>query len=230
MLKTLKFDIFMRSFNLKHVIKLNQLISITNKLSNQAYKLQIILFSKLTYFAKYSLIKIFDSFASFAIFMNLFLLIKLHKLNICKKAFCEFYRISFKNLPSENDFSIFCQFNSKNVAKLIKIYKLKKCLRLEFTHYISTLISRWHFAFIISNITIEFSILFSHQLLIYLHEKHRIKTVRKFFHSNKWWWVVDFYFENRFMYFSFWFKHLLIIDRQFTWIMLIQNFSSNRIF
>ena len=128
--------------------------------------------------------------------MNFFLKIELRRLNICKKNFCESYRIFIKNLKPENSFFIFRQLDFKNVAKLIKIFELKKCLRFELIHYIFALISRQHFEFIILDITIEFSIFVPRECLTYFHERHRIKAAWKFFHSNDWWWIIDLYCEN----------------------------------
>lgn len=74
--------------------------------------------------------------------MDSFLQAELHRLNIRKKAFCGSYRISLRHLKPEDDSSTSRQLDSKNVARLIKIFELEECLRLEPTHYIPAIISR----------------------------------------------------------------------------------------
>ena len=131
--------------------------------------------------------------------MDFFLQAELHRLNIRKKAFCRPYRISLRNLQPEDESSISCQLDTKNVARLIKIFELEGCLRLEPTHYIPALTSRQHFASIPSNITAEPPTHLPHEPLIYFQGRYRIEAAWKFFHSSEWWWVVDLFFEDQYM-------------------------------
>lgn len=147
-------------------------------------------------------------------FMNSFFNAKSNKLNVRKKALYELYRIFLRYLQPEDCFENLRQLNQKNVTRLIKIFELKHCLKFDFTHYVSALISREHFAFIIQKAAIDSSTLTFHEDLIYLHDKHRIEIVRKIFHFNDWWWIIDLYCENQFLYHAF-FEVLLIIIKKY---------------
>lgn len=116
--------------------------------------------------------------------MNSFLDAKLSRLNVGKKALYESYRISLRYLLFEDCFENPRQLNQKNVTRLIKIFELKNCLKFDFTHYVSALISRKHFSFITQEIAIDFLTLTFHENLIYLHDRHRIQIVKKIFHFN----------------------------------------------
>lgn len=76
------------------------------------------------------------------------------------------------------------QLDVANVARLVKIYELEGCLRLKPTHYIPALVARDHFDRISSiapETPTEPLTLQPERDLIYLHNRHQIKTARKFF-------------------------------------------------
>lgn len=122
---------------------------------------------------------------------------ELTRLNVRKKAFCGSYRILLRYLIPEDGSETSRQLDRENVARMIKVFELEGCLRLEPTHYVPALISREQFGLSAQQNATDPPTLTPSENLKYLHGRHRIEAARKFLPSSDWWWVVDLYFEGQ---------------------------------
>ena len=89
--------------------------------------------------------------------------------------------------------------DAKNVTRLIEIFKLEGCRRLEVEHHIPARKSQEEFNQLyleaggrISEDSEPFPLKPSWNL-IYLHGKHRIGAAKEYLHPDDKWWVVDLY-------------------------------------
>lgn len=98
--------------------------------------------------------------------------------------------------------------NSKNIVRLVKIFKLEECFHWESKHYVSALISSEALNVTLRQTNCDHDELFvvtvkSLQLnlsssLICLHMRHHLKAVKQHLNSTDKWWVVDLYLNNLF--------------------------------
>ena len=134
-----------------------------------------------------------------------------------QSSFRDFVKIHLKHIrfndlnerKVETDFHL----NTKNVARLVKIFEIQECLRLNIEHYISTIIDEQILQDSIKtfelkssedllNRRISFMLQLSSTLNLHcLHNKHRIAVAKKFLFLDDKWWVVNFY-SNPQYYFS----------------------------
>ena len=117
-------------------------------------------------------------------------------------------KIHLKHLKCENvakeDQRLF--LDPKNVARLVQIYKLEGCLRLDIEHHVPAIIkeSELQKSLSISNVDgvdllkrgsppeLEFS---DDVTLICLHGRHRLEAAKEFLLPGDRWWIVDLYSE-----------------------------------
>lgn len=118
------------------------------------------------------------------------------------KTFCGTFRIPLYKFKHE-DFNINPrQLNVKNVKRLQKIFELKRCLRLKLNNYIFAFIFKLLFSNLskltsgIADLIADSSMFDSSISLIYLHDKHRIKTVKQHLALTNKWWVINIYVKN----------------------------------
>lgn len=103
----------------------------------------------------------------------------------------------------------FCETRSldeKNVSRLHNIFELKDCFQLNSDNYVLTLINRKMLTDALKkdeslNVSLsdceELSLLKVKELLICLHEHHRLAaTTRYFFQSKQKWWIVNLYLND----------------------------------
>ena len=91
------------------------------------------------------------------------------------------------------------ELDAKNVTRLVEIFKLEGCRRLEVEHHIPASISRDEFGGLNRQVggrikeNSEPLPVKPSRNLTYLHGKHRIGAARQYLHPDDKWWVVDLY-------------------------------------
>lgn len=98
------------------------------------------------------------------------------------------------------------QLDIKNVSRLINIFKLEGCHRLEADNHVPAFVSKEAFARLLSLVGgkeaklrrwDELLILFEPSSpLTFLHGRHRIEAGRRFLRQSEQWWVVDLFAEE----------------------------------
>lgn len=87
------------------------------------------------------------------------------------------------------------QYDPKNVARLIEIFKKQECRRLELGHHVPALISQevYNTLAMVLNQGAEPAFVEPMEDITYLRGRHRIEAARKYLHPDDMWWIVDLY-------------------------------------
>lgn len=109
--------------------------------------------------------------------------------------------ISLLQTHAESSFTI----DSKNVTRLIRVFELEGCYRLEPSHHVPATISRQHFERSLKQKKIDHDQLFDPSDLplidpegvIVLHGRHRLEAAHAYLEPEERWWVVDFYDDGK---------------------------------
>ena len=118
-------------------------------------------------------------------------------------------KIHLKHLQFEEskNRSLSLHLNSRNVARLIKVFELESCLRLKKEHRISAIINETALQKALSTSTLTNANLLISQVslklqlsqstrLNCLHEKHRIVAAQEILLLDNKWWTIDLYTEG----------------------------------
>ena len=99
------------------------------------------------------------------------------------------------------------QLDPKNVARLLGIFKLEGCRRLEPQNHVPALISRTSLNALLEYVPGGLSSLNLHDEtpvhvdpnhdLTCLHGRHRIEAAKKYLHPDDKWWIVDLYADGK---------------------------------
>ncbi len=121
-------------------------------------------------------------------------------------AYCGSVKVPLHSLKHEEPEQSSRQLDMKNVNRLINIFKLEGCQRLEADNYVPTLVSKEAFARLLCLVGgegaklkrwDEILILFEPLIpLTFLHGRHRIEAGRRFLRQSEQWWVVDLFAEE----------------------------------
>lgn len=127
----------------------------------------------------------------------------MNDLNIFREkswTFRESFKISLDKLQHEKHRDNVCQFNEKNVSRLINVFRAEDCLRRDIKHHMSTLIFRFSLSKDLTwtdDVLSESSLFNSEQMIIYLHERHHLKATWWFLIENDQWWIVNLYLKDQ---------------------------------
>jgi len=95
--------------------------------------------------------------------------------------------------------------DSKNIARLVQIFELEGCFRLEPEHYVPALVNRQALDAVLSEARMNATDLLQcgepptlniNFPLVCLHGKHRLHAAGQFLNPNDKWWVVDLYLDG----------------------------------
>ena len=118
------------------------------------------------------------------------------------KAFCGAFRIALCKLDQEDVEADPRQLDSKNVQRLVKIFALEGCLRLDPDNYVAALIPQSLLSRIHQVGTVPASgdvvppIFDPPEPLRCIHGKHRIEAAKQHFALEGKWWVVNVYVKE----------------------------------
>ena len=92
-------------------------------------------------------------------------------------------------------------FNAKNVDRLIQVFKIEGCYRLDPDHHVPATISRQSFEQALQDANINHHTLINSddpplirpEGATVLHGRHRLTAAQNYLNPNEQWWVVDFY-------------------------------------
>ena len=122
------------------------------------------------------------------------------------KAYCGTVKIPLYLLKHEGPEQNPRQLNAKNVNRLLRIFELEGCLRLETENHIPALVSQEMLIYLLSTVQGEEAKLkkWNEHLLFFqpfealtiLHGRHRLEAARKFLRYHDKWWVVDLFLEQ----------------------------------
>lgn len=122
------------------------------------------------------------------------------------KAYCGSIKVPLHLLKHEGAERNPRQFDFKNVQRLITVFKLEGCLRLDPDNHVPVLISRETLNLLLSSLRGTEARLtnWDEQLLFFeptspltiLHGRHRLEAARKFLRHNDKWWAVDLLVEE----------------------------------
>lgn len=132
------------------------------------------------------------------------------QIRFAKKQSCfrDSAKIHFKHLKCENvakeEQKLF--LNPKNVVRLVQIYKLEGCLRLDIEHHVPTIVKKTELQKNLSISNVDGGDLFKRKtpsklkfsndvILICLHDRHRLEAIKKFLLFGDRWWIMNLYFE-----------------------------------
>lgn len=135
---------------------------------------------------------------------------KIRRLKNKHSSFRNNAKIHFKHLNFENVDDVIelsSHLNSKNVARLMQIYKFENCLRIEKKHRIvvtidDKILKKMFRKFALINAQLMqrqkfFELKFDATVILHcLHDKHRVATTKKIFIVDDKWWVVDLYNDD----------------------------------
>ena len=118
------------------------------------------------------------------------------------KAFCGAFRIALCKLNQKDVEVNPRQLNRKNVQRLINIFALEGCFRLEPDNYVTALLPHSllirvpRICTVPANGDVVPSVFDSPEPLQCIHGKHRIETAKKYFALKSKWWVINVYVKK----------------------------------
>lgn len=115
------------------------------------------------------------------------------------RTFCESFKISLSKLKLKKILNNSRQFDSKNAAKLLKRFHLKKCNRLEPEHYVFALVSKANLLQSLqshSNLFEKSQHFDSSQSLLCIDDEHHLKVANRFLVEKDRWWIANLYFND----------------------------------
>ncbi|KAL6722255.1 structural constituent of cuticle [Lecanora helva] len=99
------------------------------------------------------------------------------------------------------------QLDASNVERLVRVFELEGCRRLDNSNHVPAVVSRDSLVTICASVPGGETRLKSHDeepplldtptQLIYLHGRHRLETAKRTLSANEKWWVIDLFAEDR---------------------------------
>ena len=115
-------------------------------------------------------------------------------------------KVQIQHLKFEDDSQMGAgALDSKNITRLVQIFELEGCFRLELEHYVPALVNRQALDAVLSEARMNamdllqcgepptLNVTFP---LVCLHGKHRLHAAGQFLNPNNKWWVVDLYLDG----------------------------------
>jgi hypothetical protein len=113
------------------------------------------------------------------------------------RAFCGSVKIPLDNLRHEELPDNPRQFDEKNIARLLDIFRLDGCQRREPDNHVPVLISRSALPEGPLRVSDDLKLFKPDHPLTYLHGRHRLEAARKFLtEKNNRWWIADLYSDG----------------------------------
>ena len=118
------------------------------------------------------------------------------------KAFCGCAKIPLRSLRPEDLLTNPRQLDPKNITRLLNVFRLEGCLRLEPEHHVPAIVNpqalddalRSHNLGRASLKTLEEPVSIDFRVAItYLHGAHRLEAASQFLQGEDKWWIVDLY-------------------------------------
>lgn len=111
--------------------------------------------------------------------------------------------LKYENVVKEDD-RLF--LDPKNIARLIQVYQLEGCLRLDIEHHVPAIIKEKDLQTSLKLSNVDPADLFKRGLppelefsgdvtLVCLHGRHRLEAAKEFLLPGDKWWIVDLYSE-----------------------------------
>jgi len=111
-------------------------------------------------------------------------------------------KVSLNNLQFDE---LTRRLESKNVARLVRIFQYEGCLRLEREHHVPVIIDEVQLSYMCQQSGVEPGSLLTDALVILncenitlrcLHGQHRIAAAKEFLEPGDKWWIVDIYVQG----------------------------------
>ena len=121
-----------------------------------------------------------------------------------RRAFCGSIKCPIRRLRFESITVDPRQLDPRNVARLLEIFKLEGCRRLEPQNHVPALISPLVFNALVERVPGGLNPQDQTPVLVdptsdlkCLHGRHRIEAAKKYLHPDEKWWIIDLYVESK---------------------------------